>query len=315
MTLKSFLKLVEIQTKVASVIPFALGTLYAVYRFEGFDLWHFVLMLVSLLSIDMATTAINNYQDYKHAKIQHGFGYEHHNAIVRDQLSVGAVKTTIGLLLAIAILFGFLLFLNTDIVVLAFGGLSFLFAVAYSFGPIPISRTPFGEIFSGGFMGFIIPFLAVYIQIPSETLMGLSLQGFFMTFTFDIKEIIFLGLVTTPAAAGIANIMLANNICDMAEDLENKRYTFPIFVGKERAIKTYGLIYSAGFAAIIAALILQVLPLISAAALLTAIPVKKNFDLFAKTQLKGETFVTAVKNFVLVNVALALTIGLGIIFS
>ena len=38
MDIKSFLKLVEIQTKVASVIPYLLGTFYVLYRYENFNL-------------------------------------------------------------------------------------------------------------------------------------------------------------------------------------------------------------------------------------------------------------------------------------
>ena len=67
MNIKSFLKLVEIQTKAASVTPFALGTLIAIYRFGEFNFMNFLLMFISLLCIDMATTAINNYMDYKKA--------------------------------------------------------------------------------------------------------------------------------------------------------------------------------------------------------------------------------------------------------
>ena len=61
MKLKSFLKYVEIQTKAASMIPFAAGTVFAYYRFQRFSFTNFILMLVSLLSFDMTTTAINNY--------------------------------------------------------------------------------------------------------------------------------------------------------------------------------------------------------------------------------------------------------------
>ncbi|MGE5633160.1 MAG: hypothetical protein ACM3TR_19000 [Caulobacteraceae bacterium] len=82
MTLVSFLKLVEIQTKVASVIPFLLGTFYALYRFNRFNLSNFIIMFVSLICFDMATTAINNYIDYKKAHKIHGYNYESHNAIV-----------------------------------------------------------------------------------------------------------------------------------------------------------------------------------------------------------------------------------------
>lgn len=71
MSLESFLKLVEIQTKVASVIPFALGTLYTVYHFGIFNPKNFIIMFISLLSFDMVTTAINNYYDYKRANNAH----------------------------------------------------------------------------------------------------------------------------------------------------------------------------------------------------------------------------------------------------
>ena len=65
MKIRSFLKLVEIQTKVASMIPFILGTVYSLYRFNKFNALNFLLMFISLLTIDMTTTAVNNYMDYK----------------------------------------------------------------------------------------------------------------------------------------------------------------------------------------------------------------------------------------------------------
>ena len=65
MGLKSFLKLVEIKTKAASMTPFLLGTVFVLYRYQKFNWVNFLLMLVSLLCFDMATTAINNYLDYK----------------------------------------------------------------------------------------------------------------------------------------------------------------------------------------------------------------------------------------------------------
>ena len=51
MWLSSFLKLVEIQTKVASVIPFFLGTVYTLYRFGEFRFTNFIIMFVSLMTI------------------------------------------------------------------------------------------------------------------------------------------------------------------------------------------------------------------------------------------------------------------------
>jgi 1,4-dihydroxy-2-naphthoate octaprenyltransferase len=315
MNFKSFFKLVEIQTKVASVIPFMLGTFYAIYRFDAFILKNFLIMAVSLLAIDMATTALNNYQDYKKAIKKEGYGYESHNAIVHYNLNEGSVKLVIIILLLIASTFGFWLFIETNIIVLLLGIVSFVLAVSYSFGPIPISRTPFGELFSGIFMGGIITFLAIYINIYQGNLLIISLTDYNLGIGLNIKELIFICLLSIPAISGIANIMLANNICDMTDDLANKRYTLPIYVGKEKALMIYKGLYYLGFVATTILIIIRVLPLISAISLLTIIPVQKNLNLFSNEQRKDKTFVTAVKNFVLVNVVIILTIISGIIIK
>jgi len=313
MTITSFFKLVELRTKVASVIPYAIGTLYAYYRFDNFILENFLLMLVSLLAIDMATTAINNWQDYIKAKIRHGYGYESHNAITAYAMDIRIVKAAIAILLIIAAAFGFLLYLMTDLTVLAVGVLSFIAAAAYSMGPLPISRTPFAELLSGGFMGYVIPFLAVYIQTVGNAPAFIALDGWRLVAEMDILESFYLLLVAMPAIAGIFNIMLANNICDMEEDLKNGRYTFPIMAGKRKALIVYRLLYASGFIAMIAALALGLIPPVCALALLTAAPVWKNIGKFMNKQTKAETFATAVMNFVLVNSSLAVTLALGIV--
>lgn len=313
MSISSFLKLVEIQTKVASVIPFTLGTLYALYRFEAFNLKNFIFMLISLLSIDMATTAINNYYDYKKAIKTYGFGYESHNAIVSCKLKESTVLTTIFTLLGIASVFGFMLFLNTNYLVLILGGLSFMIGVLYSFGPIPISRTPFGELFSGGFMGLIITFIAIYIHVFDQNLIVLGYGSGLLSVNVNIIEIIYIVLFSIPCISGIANIMLANNICDIEDDIENKRYTLPIYVGKENALKLYKFLYYIAYVDIIILLVLRVLPLTAALVLLTFIPVRKNIMTFYKLQTKKDTFVLAVKNFVLMNTAYIVMLGVGTI--
>jgi 1,4-dihydroxy-2-naphthoate polyprenyltransferase len=315
MSISSFLKLVEIQTKVASVIPLTLGTLYALYRFETFNLKNFILMFISLLAIDMATTTINNYYDYKKAIKTHGFGYESHNAIVKYKLKESTVVTTIFMLLGTAAFFGFTLFLNTNYLVLILGGMSFMIGVLYSFGPIPISRTPYGELFSGGFMGLIITFIAMYIHVFDQNLVTLAYNSGALNISVNVLEIIYIVLFSIPVISGIANIMLANNICDIEDDLENKRYTLPIYVGKAKALKIFKFLYYISFVDIVILLLLGVLPMVSAIALLTFIPVKKNIMTFYEVQTKKDTFILAVKNFVLMNMAYIVMLGIGTIIN
>jgi 1,4-dihydroxy-2-naphthoate polyprenyltransferase len=314
MNVKSFLKLVEIQTKVASITPFLLGTLYVLYRFDSFKPKNFLLMLASLLCIDMATTAINNYLDFKRANKKYGYGYESHNAIVRYNLRESTVLATISILLATAVITGLFLFLNTNIVVLGLGAVSFIIGISYSFGPVPISRTPFGEVFSGIFMGLVIPFIAAYIHVYDQNLLNIAIHGGVLDIKANLPEILYLILFSIPAAAGIANIMLANNICDIEDDIENKRYTLPVYIGKSRSLKVYEILYYTGYLSLIILLIIGVAPIVSVIALATLIPVYRHIGIFRKEQSKSSTFALAVKNFVFVNGVLVFTIAAAAAF-
>lgn len=313
MKLKSFLKLVEIRTKVASINPLLFGTLYAYYEYHSFKVLNFLIMLISLLAIDMATTTLNNYFDYKKANKTHGYNYESHNAIVGDKLEERKVLAVIFSLLLIAAVFGVMLFFNTNIIVLILGAVSFTIGVMYSFGPIPISRTPFGEMFSGFFMGFVIMFLSVFIHIYDKDVASIALLNGVLDIRLNIIKVLYLFMVSIPFISGIANIMLANNICDIEDDIENKRYTMPIFVGRPKALMIFKWLYFIAYADIAILIILRVLPAISVITLLTFIPVNKNIKVFFNKQSKAETFALSVKNFIQVSSVYILSIVLAII--
>lgn len=298
MTLKNFLKFVEIQTKVASIIPFLIGTLYAVFRFKNFHFVNFVIMFMSLISFDMTTTAINNYIDYKKSKREDKGA---HNSFVSDGIKEPQGILIIFILLGVAIGFGIMLTLKTNYLVLLIGILSFIAGILYTFGPIPISRMPLGEIFSGFFMGFIIMFLSIYIQIYDKNTIVLLYTGGVISFSMNLKEIIYILLVAIPQICGIANIMLANNICDLDEDIKNKRFTLPYYLGEINALKLFKSLYYIGYLDIIIMVILGVAPLAILLVLLTFIPVSKAIKVFCKEQVKEKTFKLSVKIFILMN--------------
>lgn len=315
MGLGSFLNLVEIKTKVASIIPFTLGTLYAVYRFHKFNLKNFILMLVTMLAFDMVTTAINNYIDFKKAKKTSGYNYEIHNAIVKYNLKSSSVIAIIILLLFISVSFGFVLFLNTNIVVLVLGTISFIVGILYSYGPIPISRMPLGEIFSGLFMGFIIMFLSVYIHVYDQNVVSIVFHNGVMNVSINIIEVLYIFLTSLPLVSGIANIMLANNICDIEDDIENKRYTLPVYIGSTNALMLYKGLYYVAYLSTILMIMLRVEPVFSLVSLITFLWVDKNIKLFYEKQTKKDTFITSVKNFVLINTVQIASISASIIMN
>ena len=209
------------------------------------------------------------------------------------------VQFTILVLLLIAIVSGLLLFLNTSIVVLLIGMLSFAVGILYSFGPVPISRTPLGEIFSGFTMGFIITLLSVYIHVVDLNILSVLIDNGMVGIHLNLKELIYIFLISIPPVMGIANIMLANNICDIEEDRANNRFTLPIYIGKENALKVFKASYYIVYVNIVLLLLLRVVPVLSVISLFTLIPVYKHIKIFYEKQSKAETFVLSVKNFVL----------------
>lgn len=313
MKIKAFLKLVEIQTKVASVIPYVTALLYVLYSTKHLNWLNMLIMFCSMIIFDMTVTALNNYFDYKRAEKKHGYNYEIHNSIVQYGLKTSTVKATIAVMVTISAALGLLLVYRTNLITLVLGGLCFVIGFAYSYGPMPISRTPFGEIFSGLTMGLGIPFITYYVNVYDSNVLNLSLVGRGLTVSMDIYQLAGIVLVSLPAVFGIANIMLANNICDIEDDLPNKRYTLPIVVGREKAITLLKILFTLAYVAIVGAVVLGVLPLYSLLALLTIIPLSKNVKMFVANPTKKDTFGAIVGSFVMLNVALLLTIGLGLL--
>ncbi|MCB2291207.1 1,4-dihydroxy-2-naphthoate polyprenyltransferase [Clostridium sp. CS001] len=302
MSLSSFLKYVEIQTKLASIIPFIVGTLYSLYRYKSFNLKNFIIMGISLLAFDMATTAINNYIDYKKALKVEGCSYKDENAIVKYGIKESTAKSIIFTLLTIAIVFGILLTLNTNVIVLLIGIISFLAGIFYTYGPVPISRMPLGEVFSGVFMGFIILFLSCYIHIFDHNIISLMYHNNMLNISINLMEIFYIFLISIPTINGIANIMLANNICDVEDDILNNRFTLPYYLGKKNSLNLFKTLYYIGYMDIIILVILNILPIMSLLVILTILPLSKNIRLFCQKPIKNETFILAVKNFATMNV-------------
>lgn len=315
MNLKSFLKLVEIRTKVASVIPLLLGTVYVFYRYHRFDLINFLLFFCSLLFIDMTTTTLNNYFDWKRANKRHGYNFEIHNSIEKYHLQERTVVAVILGMLFLAVAAGILLVTRTNLVVLAVGALSFLIGICYSFGPLPISRTPLGEAFSGFFMGFVIFFLSIYVHAYDSGIFSYAIEGTDILFRLGMADILAIFLVSFPLVCGIANIMLANNICDVEDDIENGRHTLPVYLGKKNSIFLFNALYYASYADILFLVVAGVLPVLCLAALITLLPVYKGIKRFNSLQSKCDTFPIAVKSFLLIGITMTAALLISWIFS
>lgn len=296
--IQRFLNYVEIRTKIASLLPFLLGLTYVLYTYKQVDIRNTLLFFTSMLSFDMATTALNNYIDVKaNGKIL--------------EFSKRTAKQILYFLLILAILLGLALVFYTGVIVLVLGALCFGVGIFYTFGPVPISRMPLGEIFSGLFMGLFIPFLVVFINAPEASLIYFTFTNWLLQVSFSILDLLKLGVVAIPAITGIANIMLANNICDLDDDVKVNRFTLPYYTGVKNALNIFAALYYLGFAATIIMVMLGLVPIYGLIAIVGLIPIHKNISKFRKQQSKTETFPLSVQNLVisLVPIIIILTIG------
>jgi 1,4-dihydroxy-2-naphthoate polyprenyltransferase len=307
----AFLSLVEIKTKTASVIPFLTGTLFALYRHGSLRLLPMFLFLFSMLCFDMFTTGLNNRQDHRRARKREGYNYETHNAIVRHALSPLTVDLTLAALFLLAAAAGLVLVCVTDWLVLAIGVLAFLAGMLYSAGPMPISRTPLGEAASGLAMGLGITFLAWWIHAPANTLFSGSLDWSALSLTLYVRPALDILLISMPSICCIANIMLANNLCDREDDLLNHRYTLPIVAGVGFAMWLHHALYALAMAAIVTAVLSGSAPWPCLLVLAVVPKVLSNLSAFRNVQSKKETFETSVMNFLLICLPFALLMGVG----
>lgn len=310
MSIRSFFKLVEVQTKIASMFPFLIGLLYVIYRYEHFNHLNTVIFFISLLLIDLTTTAINNYMDYKKASSD---DYRiKHNVIGQNKIPLKWVKIVIFTMLIISNGLGIWLVFRTDLVVLMVGALSFGIGIFYTFGPAPLSRMPLGELFSGLTMGFGIIFLTVHVNMFNQGIISLSLDGATVLFEANLILLTEIFLVSLPSVLTISNIMLANNICDLEEDIENLRYTLPYYIGKRNAVRLFNVLYILAFIILMIVILLNILPRLLLISLLSAYPVYKNVVKFNKLQSKQETFSVSIKNLVIINGAIVILLIISI---
>jgi 1,4-dihydroxy-2-naphthoate octaprenyltransferase len=298
--MRKFLEFVEIRTKITSLLPFLMSLSYLFYRRLPVNLERTLLFFSSMFLFDLTTTAINNYIDTKTNGQELPFPR-------------GMAKLIIYLLFGVSTVLGLTLAYRTDLVVLLLGGLCFLCGVFYTWGPIPISRLPLGEIFSGLFYGLFIPFLMLYMNMPSGTFLTLTVDWSAVRFDLNLAPAFSLLLVTAGPICATSNIMLANNICDLEKDITVGRYTLPYFFGKN-ALDVFAGLYYVTYLTWTVSIALRILSPVCLLALLTIIPVHKNICRFRAEHIKEKTFILSVQNYIIIVGAQTLVIFLSGLF-
>jgi 1,4-dihydroxy-2-naphthoate polyprenyltransferase len=196
---------------------------YNAGRFDALS-WVDILVVAALMQI--ATNALNEYGDYRHAvdtAPSAGFA----GLIVKGEVPAREVLYTAVLCYSSAFVLGILLVLERGLGLLILGVVAILAGVVYSEGPLPISSTPFGELLVGGVMG---PVEVVSANVAASG----SVSPLALVYSF-------------PVALMVASILLTNNLRDIDKDREHGRKTLAVLMGRARGTALLMAILAAAF--------------------------------------------------------------------
>lgn len=292
MSLSTFAELVELRAKAASVFPFFTGLFFSWYLLGSVNGLYAVLFFIAMILFNMTVDTLDNYNDYMHSSEDKWKSDT--NIIGRKHISLNLIRTMIVGMIVPSALIGLYLVFEVGLPLLWMGLICFAIGIMYSSGPHPISSTPYGEVASAFAMGIMITLISVYVNSYQMFVWKASLLGQIL-------------LASAPLFFWIANIMLANNICDAHEDKVNHRWTIVHYIGVKNALMMFNSANVIAILLVFYAMYIGVFPL-ALFSILLAIPlIIKQSLIFNHEKIKTKTFVCAVQ--IMIFGSLSMCIG------
>ncbi|MEK4538510.1 MULTISPECIES: 1,4-dihydroxy-2-naphthoate polyprenyltransferase [Peribacillus] len=221
-TWKIWWELIRPHTLTAAFVPVLLGTMIALLE-DGVNWLLFAAMMIASILIQAATNLFNEYYDFKRGldtEESVGIG----GGIVRHGMTPKLIMTLALSMYGIALILGIYICAASSWWLAAVGLVCMLVGYLYTGGPLPISYTPFGELFSGLFMGFLIILIAYFIQ-----------TGFVSTTAI---------LIAIPSGILVGLINLSNNLRDHDGDKAHGRKTMPVVMGRKNALTFMAIMFA-----------------------------------------------------------------------
>ncbi|MDA3831903.1 MAG: prenyltransferase [Spirochaetales bacterium] len=206
---------------------FLAGSLFAAVN-KGDWFWsRFVIMGLAVLFIDMGTTGFNSYYDFVRGTDTANYNLEKDKVLVHEGVTPGIALFISIVLFAAAGVLGLILAWKTSWLLLAVGGVCMAVGYSYTGGPYPISRTPFGELFAGGFLGTVLFMISYYSQ-------ALTISPHVL-------------IASIPFFLLIAMILTVNNTCDRISDKAAGRRTLSILLSEQITLNVMQIMMMAAF--------------------------------------------------------------------
>ena len=290
-----------------------MGILFSLVYFHEFHPLNTIIFFVGMILFDLTTTSINNYMDFKKAKSK-VYKYEQ-NVIGREKIPETLVRNMIFGMLALTLLIGLYLTWMTGWLLLLMGLVVCFIGVFYTFGPVPLSRMPLGEVFSGVTMGLGIFAITIYLNTVTQKVFYLDID--FATGTFGLVghlwAVCAIVLASLPLVFTIANIMLANNLRDLETDIENHRYTLVYYIGRTNGIHLFQGLMLASYGAILIGFLFGLYQWPILLVFLTLPKIRQNLKEHQASLPHPRSFGYSIKNMILFNSSYALGLILCLI--
>ena len=281
MNFKIFAELIELKAKTASIFPFILGVAYSLYHYQIANFGPLIIYFVAMFCFNCFVDIWDNYNDY-HKAVDTEDYKKNTNIIGRENLSLPLIQGLLLFFFSISLILGLVVAGLVGWPVFWLGLFCYFIGVFYSAGPKPLSSLPVGELASGLTMGYLIFLICVYINTST-------------VFIWNFGTLASTFLVALPSTLLIANLMLANNTCDLEEDEGNHRYTIVHYIGRKNALRWWTLAIILAYISIVGAVVLGLIsPLMLLMFILLPFIIKQARP-YLQRQVKSETFIASVK--------------------
>lgn len=300
MNFKIFAELIELKAKTASIFPFILGVAYSLYHYQIANFGPLIIYFVAMFCFNCFVDIWDNYNDY-HKAVDTEDYKKNTNIIGRENLSLPLIKGLLLFFFSISLILGLIVAGLVGWPVFWLGLFCYFIGVFYSAGPKPLSSLPVGELASGLTMGYLIFLICVYINTST-------------VFIWNFGTLASTFLVALPSTLLIANLMLANNTCDLEEDEGNHRYTIVHYIGKKNALRWWTSAIVLAYISIVVAVVLGLISLLMLLMFILLPFIIKQARPYLQRQVKSETFIASVKILMVFSLLQAILMVLALVF-
>lgn len=204
----------------AAAVPVLVGAAAAVSEGASFRVSIFAVTMATALLIQIGTNFANDYSDFRRGA-DHDGRLGPARATQTGMLTHGAVRRGIVIAFALAALLGIYLSWIGGWMIVLIGLLSIICGLAYTGGPWPFGYHGLGDVFVFVFFGVVAVSGTAFLQLGEWSALAL--------------------VMSIPVGLLVTNILVVNNLRDLATDRAARKNTLAVRLGERRTRSQYAV--------------------------------------------------------------------------